>query len=261
MSRDPYARFAKYYDILYGGKLDYESEVRWLEKAFRRFGVRPRAILDMGCGTGGHALPLAARGYEVVGLDRSPNMLAAARAKARKQGLNMTFVKADMSSFSLMRRFDAAICMFGGWGYMLDDRAVKSAIRHVHDHLRPGCVFLVEFWGEGGVKLESRLRQGHRSWDFADGNPSLLRWSMSKFDPRTRRVTLTMRHLVYTKNRVLDEFTDRHVLRTYRLPEMRRLLVAGGFRVLGLFRFSHSEKGFARAGRKSFNTVAVSIAR
>jgi len=260
MSRDPYSRFAKYYDILYGGKLDYEFEVRWLEKAFRRFGMRPRVILDLGCGTGGHALPLAAKGYEVVGLDRSSNMLAAARRKAREQGLKVTFVRADMSSFSLKRRFDAAICMFGGWGYMLKERAVKSAIRRVHEHLSHGGLFIVEFWSEGGVRPESRGRHGYRSWDFAGGNPSLLRWSVSRFDARKHTLTLTMRHLVYTKDRVVDEFTDRHVLRTYRLPEMRRLLTAGGFKVLGLFRSSHSEKGFVKATKTSFNTMAISIA-
>jgi len=261
MSRDPYSRFAKYYDMMYNGKLDYEFEVRWLEKAFHRFGVHPRAILDMGCGTGGHALPLAAKGYEVVGLDRSPNMLTAARQKAKKEGLKVTFIKADMSSFSLERRFDAAICMFGGWGYMVNDKAAKSAIRHVHDHLEPGGLFIVEFWGEGGVRPESRGPHGYRSWDFAGGNPNLLRWSVSRFDARRHTLSLTMRHLVYTRDRIVDEFTDRHVLRTYQLPEMRGLLAAGGFKVLGLFRFSHSERGFVKAGKTSFNTMAISIVR
>src|SRR5438477_349480 len=56
---------------MYSGK-DYEGECGLIVEAVQRFGLDPtRSILDLGCGTGGHAIPLARRGYEVVGVDRS----------------------------------------------------------------------------------------------------------------------------------------------------------------------------------------------
>jgi len=74
--------YAAAYDSFYAAK-DYEAECRLLERVFEKYGAKPvRRILDLGCGTGGHAIPLARRGYTVVGIDRSEAMLVAAKAKS-----------------------------------------------------------------------------------------------------------------------------------------------------------------------------------
>jgi len=63
--------YAGTYDALYQDK-DYEAECDFLQQVFARYAQAPiRAILDLGCGTGGHALPLARRGYALTGVDRS----------------------------------------------------------------------------------------------------------------------------------------------------------------------------------------------
>lgn len=74
--------YAAVYDALYADK-DYSSECDLLEQVFREHAARPiRRILDLGCGTGGHALMLAQRGYDVVGVDGSAAMIARAVAKS-----------------------------------------------------------------------------------------------------------------------------------------------------------------------------------
>ena len=66
--------YASAYDALYHDK-DYERECDFLEAIFRKYSKKVKTILDLGCGTAGHALILARRGYEVVGVDRSVTML------------------------------------------------------------------------------------------------------------------------------------------------------------------------------------------
>lgn len=258
MPYDPYARFAKYYDMLYEQKLDYDKETKLVQQAFRRFGGEVRTVLDLGCGTGGHALRLAAKGYEVVGIDRSRGMVAVAKGKARKQGFDVRFARGDMTSFSLKRKYDAVISMFGGWGYILPNREVKKAIRRVHEHLEPGGLFLLEFWATDAV------RPGLFHWDHVKGNPSIIRWTHNTYDKRNRHLTITMHHLVYNRKRVLDEFTDKHALRTYLIPEMRKLLEGGGFRVKGFYFFNRMQGKFNLAGKNKsseFNIVAISQCR
>jgi SAM-dependent methyltransferase len=76
--------YSSAYDALYRDK-DYQSECDLIERVFREYGTRPvHTILDLGCGTGNHAIPLAQRGYEVVGVDRSADMLEIAREKAEQ---------------------------------------------------------------------------------------------------------------------------------------------------------------------------------
>ena len=80
------AEYAGAYDAIYAEK-DYEAEVDLIERAAARFGDDAAAsVLDLGCGTGGHAIPLARRGHRVTGVDRSPAMLAAVDA-LQAQGL------------------------------------------------------------------------------------------------------------------------------------------------------------------------------
>jgi 2-polyprenyl-3-methyl-5-hydroxy-6-metoxy-1,4-benzoquinol methylase len=67
-------------------------------------GDRKKKILDVGCGTGRHAVELAKRGYEVVGLDLSETLLGKARAKAAEAGVRIDFIRADARDL----RFDAA---------------------------------------------------------------------------------------------------------------------------------------------------------
>ena len=84
--------YGKYYDIIYADK-DYEKECDFLEEIFRNYSkIIPKTILDGGCGTGGHAIPLAERGYEVTGIDLSEEMINIAKEKASKTGVNIDFM-------------------------------------------------------------------------------------------------------------------------------------------------------------------------
>jgi len=65
------SEYAGAYDAIYGDK-DYAAECDLVERIFKTYGYGVvQSVMDLGCGTGGHALPLAERGYEVSGIDRS----------------------------------------------------------------------------------------------------------------------------------------------------------------------------------------------
>jgi len=112
--------YAAYYDPLYQDK-DYEAECDFLEQVFVHYARAPiRTILDLGCGTGGHVLPLVQRGYEVIGVDRSEKMLSVAQAKVAStlEGSNIpTFQRGDIRNLDLGRTFDAVIAMFAVISY------------------------------------------------------------------------------------------------------------------------------------------------
>jgi 2-polyprenyl-3-methyl-5-hydroxy-6-metoxy-1,4-benzoquinol methylase len=105
-------------------------------------------ILDVGCGTGRHAVELARRGFRVTGLDLSEGMLAQARAKAQEAGVQVEFVQADAADFQFNEPFDAAICLCEGAVGLIergvDAEAHDLAIfRNIARSLRPGAPFLL----------------------------------------------------------------------------------------------------------------------
>ncbi len=141
--------YADQYDLLYAEK-DYAAECDMLENIFQRYALQPvRTILDLGCGTGNHSIPLVQRGYQVSGVDRSEEMLNAARHKAKVVGLtdaNLGFLSGDVCSVDLEQTFDAVLMMFAVLGYMLDNDSVLAALQTVRRHLKPGGLFVCDVW-------------------------------------------------------------------------------------------------------------------
>lgn len=102
------------------------------------------AILDVGCGTGRHAVELARRGYAVTGLDLSEGMLRRAEAAATAAGVEVRWVKADAARFSLSKKHDGAICLCeGAFGLLGEgDDPVEhplAILRNIGRSLKPGA--------------------------------------------------------------------------------------------------------------------------
>jgi 2-polyprenyl-3-methyl-5-hydroxy-6-metoxy-1,4-benzoquinol methylase len=88
------------------------QEVGFIEREIR--GDRGVRILDVGCGTGRHAIELARRGYDVTGLDLSPSQLERAREKARAAGVRVRLLRRDARSFDFHGRFGLVIMLCEG---------------------------------------------------------------------------------------------------------------------------------------------------
>lgn len=257
-SRGPYGRFARYYDLIYHDLVDYDGDVDFLEAVFRRYRWHPRTILDLGCGTGNHDLPLARREYEVTGLDQSAGMLALARRKSSKvHGPRPRFVRADMRGFRLDRTFDAAICMFGAIGYLLTARDLVKCLRCVRAHLTPKGLFVFEFWQGSAAKPAP-----HRSWiHLVKRDLEIVRLDEGRFDPRTGRLPIDFHFFVFRGRRLLDRFKEQHMIDTHSVLDMRVLLRRGGFDLLGAFAATNVKKGFAPATKETFRVMAVARPR
>ena len=138
--------YADSYDSLYADK-DYVAECDLLEVIFARAGRPVHGLLDLGCGTGRHAVELASRGYEIVGVDLSEAMLERARRRATAEGAaGTTFLQGDIATIELDRSFDAVLSMFAVVGYQLSDAAVRATFANVQRHLEPGGVFVFDVW-------------------------------------------------------------------------------------------------------------------
>jgi SAM-dependent methyltransferase len=253
-SRTGYARFARYYDLIYHRIVNYEGDVEFLEDVFRRHRVQPETIVDLGCGTGNHAFLLARRGYRVTGIDLSRAMIAQARKKAAGSRTAPRFLRADMRSFELGEVFDAAVCMFGAFGYLLTPRDVLQSLRRIKAHLKPRGLFIFEFW-QGSAARPAPFQ----SWlDLSRKGLEIVRLDESRYDPRTGRLPVEFRFFVRRDRQFLDRFTEVHTIQTHSIPRMRSLLRRGGFDLLATFAATNVKKGFQAATPKTFRVMAVS---
>jgi SAM-dependent methyltransferase len=106
------------------------------------------AALDLCCGPGRHALPLARRGLRVTAVDRTPLFLERARERARVAGLTVEFVEADMRKFRRAAAFDLALSLFTSFGYFAAREDDLLVLRNVRASLRPRGVLVMDMAGK-----------------------------------------------------------------------------------------------------------------
>ena len=154
-----FEKFGEYYDLIYQ-YVDYKKECDLLEEVFSKYcQKKPRSILDVGCGTGSHSIILSKRGYDVTGIDLSRVMIEKAREKAEKEKIRVEYYVQDMRNIKLKRKFDCAICMFGGFGYINTYDDLVRLLSGVKNHLNRDGLFIFEFWNIGGLK-PTRISHG-----------------------------------------------------------------------------------------------------
>ena len=111
-------------------------------------GVRTHTVLDLGCGPGRHAIPLAARGLQVTGVDLSRVLLEQAEQRASEAGVAVEWLRADMRQFSRPAAFDLVISMWTSFGYFEKPEDDLQVLRHCHQALRPGGALLLDVVGK-----------------------------------------------------------------------------------------------------------------
>ena len=106
------------------------------------------SILDMGCGVGRHAVPLARLGYAVTGVDLSDGMLAEGKKAAQVAGVEVEWIHCDATRFEATMRFDAAICLCEGAFGLIEagadgDKHDQAILWNIHAALKPGAPFVL----------------------------------------------------------------------------------------------------------------------
>jgi SAM-dependent methyltransferase len=200
-----------------------DAGVAQVDKAIALSGVSGSAALDLGCGPGRHAIPLARRGFRVTAVDLSPFHLAKARERAEAAQAAVEFVQADMRTFVRPDAFDLALSLFTSFGYFEDPADDLRVLRHVRESLRPGGVLVMDVASKERL---ARVLHPTLSQRAADG------------------ALLVQRHqIVDDWTRVRNEWTvirDGHartfefLLRIYSGQELKTLLAAAGFATITL---------------------------
>jgi SAM-dependent methyltransferase len=134
----------RYYEIAFSFR-DITYEVTVFEEVIHRFSHVPvRWMLELGCGPAGHMPEIMQRGYEYIGIDLNPNMLAYANSKAVQAGCSPTLLQKDMVAFDLEEPVDFAFILLGSL-YVSSTAEFGSHFESMARALRPGGLYLLHF--------------------------------------------------------------------------------------------------------------------
>jgi SAM-dependent methyltransferase len=248
--------YAKAYDAIYRSK-DYDGEVDLIERILVSHGLAgSRRLLDLGCGTGNHALRLAQRGHFVLGVDRLSEMLALARAKATTAcNSSLQFYQADIRELDLGQRVDAVLMMFTVLGYQLDDSDLLAALATVRRHLEPGGLFLFDVWYGPAVIA---TRPGRRQISVKQGGAEISRKTRASLDLSRHlcRVTFDLERV--DDDGQVEQWQEEHLVRYYFDYELESALSQNRLELVSLRSFPDFE---APADERAWNIIGVARAR
>ena len=225
-----FERYAKYYDLLYNDK-DYEAECDLVEDLLRKNSRgKVATILDAACGTGGHAVPLARRGYKITAFDVSPVMLQQARAKTSE----VTFHQMDLRTFDIGGEFDACVCMFAAMNYLTHNSEIQKALLNIRKHLRRDGLFIFDFWNGLAVL---RILPETRVKTVMGNGIKVVRFVQPELDA-FNHVCKSHYHLIVTRgDTVLEEVQETHEVRYFFPQEIVHYLEEAAFEVLQMSPF------------------------
>ena len=216
--------YSRYYDLLYRDK-DYAGETAYLVSHLRRHAPRAGRILELGCGTGAHAEHLARAQYLVHGVDRSESMLA--RAGARRAELpgdvaaRLSFQPGDVRSVRTGATYDAVISLFHVMSYQIATADLQAAFATAAAHLRPGGVFLFDFWHGPAVLAQQPEVRVKR---LADDKIDVTRIAEPEMHPTENVVDVNYTVFIADKASGATEVVrETHRMRYLFLPELELL--------------------------------------
>ena len=193
-----------------------DQQVAFLEQALAL--PQEAAILDLACGWGRHAIPLAQRGYRITGQDLSQFHLDLARKAAAAGGVSLSLIHGDMREIPFEAEFDAVINIFSAFGYLENDAEDAKVLTQVGKALKPGGKFFIDLGNREHVIRTYEFRDWQQ---LEDGGLVLFERQMDLLESRNHvRITL-----------IDPDGTRRetgHVFRFYTLTELVKILADAG---------------------------------
>lgn len=205
-------------DVGYGHWADY------LERHFQKAAIPVHTVLDLACGTGSLTWELARRGYEMIGVDRSEEMLAAAQEKGMEETVDIPplFLHQSMEKLDLYGTIDACVCCLDSVNYVTRPALLERAFQRVHLFLMPKGLFVFD------INTPEKL-QGLDGQVFLDETEDVYCVWRAEYSKRRRVCTYAMDLFQRTESGLWERGEELHEEYAYTPQELEEMLRRAGF--------------------------------
>jgi len=218
--------YSQYYDVIYSQK-KYSREILFITKLANV--NAPASILDLGCGTGGHDLLFAKKGFLVTGIDFSVGMIKQAIQKKNEIDLPVEFHRGDIRSIRLNRTFDLVISMFAVMSYQTTNSDFSAVLATARTHLEKGSLFIFDAWYGPAVlkqKPENRTRE------YKTDKGYIIRTAVPEVDLFNNKVTVHYKIQHFIGETEIEEIKEAHSMRYFFAPKVAYFANKTGFEVI-----------------------------
>jgi len=234
-SYEYYGLMAEFWDLFRGDTSTWEDRFFYLD-VVRKYG---QPVLDVGCGTGRILLDFMQQGFDIDGIDNSPDMLALLHQKAGKLNLHPYVFQQEMTGFSLPRQYQTILVPSSSFQLLLAESQSPLAMKCFFDHLLPGGFLVMPFmtlWKPDDPLENEDTDEAIRPEDGA----TVRRWSYTRFDPATELEHTIDRYEIIKDGQVIQteehhqspatrSYTQEQAINLYKQAGFKEILVFSGF--------------------------------
>lgn len=221
-----YGSFACVYDQ-FMEDVPYEKWRDYIVDELKKENITDGLLLDLGCGTGTLTRLLAAAGYDMIGVDRSEEMLMEAREKAADA--DILYLCQDIREFELYGTVRAVVSTCDTINYLLTPEDFIQTIRLVNNYLDPGGLFLFDL----NTLYKFRELMGNATFAESDGNAAFI-WE-NFFDAETGRNEYDLTLFLGREDGLFERCVEVHEEQGYEPQEVIGFLAAGGMEFVRMF--------------------------
>ncbi len=205
LSENCYGDFAYIYDKL-TDDVEYEIRANYIEELIKKhFGKHPEIVCDLGCGTGTICSIMHKKGYDMIGIDNSPDMLNVASGK-NTDG-KILFLNQDICDFELYGTVDVFLSMLDTVNYITDEKDVERMFKLVYNYLNPGGIFIFDVNSQ--YKFENVLGDNTLIFETDDVFYTWENWYEEEF------LDFHLNFFVKDKKGLYTRFSEHHSQRYY----------------------------------------------
>lgn len=223
-----YSAFASVYD-LFMDNVDYDRWADYLEDRLKEYGIEDGLVLELGCGTGTMTELLAKKGYDMIGIDNSGEMLAEALEKKYESGLDILYLEQDMQEFELYGTVRAIVSVCDCLNYLTDSEDLLAVFKLANNYLDPGGLFLFDMNTEhkyrdviGDTTIAENREEGSFIWE-------------NTYDARKRLNTYELTLFLPVEEGLYEKQEELHCQRAYLKEEVEELLQKSGMKLLAVY--------------------------
>ena len=224
---ESYTGFAEFYD-LFMDNIPYAEWSSYLISLLNEYGVNDGIVLELGCGTGNITELLAKKGYDMIGIDISEDMLGEAMDKRAESGHDILYLCQDMREFELYGTVAAAVSICDSMNYILEYEELVQVFKLVNNYLDPNGIFIFDlntvhkYEAIGDTVIAENRDRGSFIWE------------NSYFpDKRLNQYDLTI--FAKDEDERYTKFEETHLQRAYTVDEIKSALDEAGMTFVDSF--------------------------
>lgn len=219
-----YESFARVYD-LFMDNIPYEEWCGYLTGLLEDQGIRDGLVLELGCGTGNMTRLLAKKGYDMIGVDNSVDMLEIAMEKKEEEGQDILYLLQDMREFELYGTVRAVVSVCDSMNYLTEEEDLLEVFRLVNNYLDPGGIFIFDLNTEykyeeilGEATIAEDREDASFIWDnYYDPEEEINEYDLALFIPVEKDGETLYR-----------KYEETHYQKAYSLEKVKELLAKAG---------------------------------